>query len=158
MLRRLSGRFGRRGTWLIILGFVWVLFGLGVLLDPTPVRSWVLYQQVPLGVEAFCWALTGGIAIWQGWQGVDHDDTPGHVALYVMPAVRVVCFALSWVLWLVSEVLVRLDMAHCSIGWSGGWYAAVVWALVSLMLRLIADWPNPSRPIPHPPVGAAGDD
>lgn len=156
MLRRLSGRYGRRGTWLIVLGVVWIFFGAGVLLDPNPQHSWVIYECVPLGVQAAAWWVTGSIAVLQGLRGPSHVDTLGHVALYVMPAVRVIAFALSWVLWVVSSLLVRLDVAHASIGWSVGWYAAVVWSLVSLMLRLIASWPNPERPIPRPPVGAAG--
>lgn len=153
MLRRLSGRYGRRGTWLIVLGVVWILFGAGVLLDPTAPRSWVAYEYVPDWFEAGCWWLTGSLAVWQGFRGPERPDWVGHVALYVMPAIRVISFALSWVLWLGSSIL---SPDHV-IGWPGGWYAALVWSLVSVMLRLIADWPNPSRPIPHPPAGAAED-
>lgn len=152
MLRRLSGRYGRRGAWLIVLGAVWMLFGVGVTLDPQPPRSWVAYDYVWPWLQAAAWVLTGAIAVQQGFRGPHANDWVGHVALYVMPAVRVISFALSWILWLCSSILTPDHV----IGWSGGWYAGLVWSLVSVMLRLIADWPNPVRPIPHPPAGATG--
>lgn len=155
MLAYLSCRYGRRGTWLIVLGTVWFLFGVGVLLDPVPPRSWVLYETVPTLLEAAAWWLTGLVAISQGLRGPRHVDAYGHVALYLMPAVRVFSFAMSWVIWCVSSAGDSIGLWEGRIGWSGGWYAALVWSLVSVMLRLIADWPNPLRPIPHPPAGAS---
>jgi hypothetical protein len=154
MLDRLACRYGRRGAWLIVLGSVWCFFGVGVLLDPTAPRSWVAYEYAPVLVHAAAWWVTGGVALWQGMRGPNRTDTPGHVALYVMPAIRVLSFTLSWLIWLGSTALVAAGVCETTIGWAGGWYAALVWSLVSVMLRLIADWPNPRRPIPHPPADA----
>lgn len=158
MIARLSGRFGQRGVWLMVIGVTWILFGVGVLLEPTPKRPWVLYEQVPIEIQAGVWVITGAIAIWQGARGPKVDDSLGHVALYLMPAVRVLSFGLSWLLYLGSAVAMHFGFADTTIGLAQGWYAAVVWAVVSLMLALAASWPNPVTPIPRPPASALSGD
>ena len=154
MLDRLAARYGRRGTWLIVIGSVWLVVGLSILGDPLPTHSWVAYQYAPQVLQATAWWITGGVAIAQGLRGAKVHDYVGHVALYFMPAVRAISFALSWLIWVATSTLSHFGVFH-TIGWADGWYAALVWFLVSLMLRLIADWPNPSQPIPHPPADAA---
>jgi hypothetical protein len=156
MLDYLSDRYGRRGTWLIVLGAVWFVFGAGVLLNPTPVRPWVLTDYLPSVLDASGWWISGAAAAWLGLRGPGRDDSLGHAALCAMPLLRVLSFAASWVLWVLSSAGESAGLWRGHIGWAPGWYSALVWVLVSLMLRLIADWPNPLRPIPHPPVGATG--
>lgn len=154
MLDKLAARYGRRGAWLIVLGSVWLIVGFSILATPAEPRSWVAYQYAPPLVQAAAWWLSGGLAIWQGLRGPKVHDYLGHVALYLMPAVRAISFALSWLIWVVTSTLSAAGYFH-PIGWASGWYAALVWFLVSLMLRLIADWPNPSQPIPRPPADAS---
>lgn len=154
MLRRLSGRYGKRGLWLIVLGTVWMVFGLGQLLEPNAPRAWVFYELFPVWVQAAAWLVTGGVALWQGWRGPHVDDSLGHVALYLMPAVRVVSFLLAWLIFLGSTLLTWMGVTDDVIGLANGWYAAGVWALISLMLALVASWPNPDMPIPRPPTRA----
>lgn len=157
----LSGKFGYRGAWLLILGTVWVLFGVGVIVEVPEPRPWVLYEYLPQWTQAAGWWITGGIAIWQGARGPacpDRPDVLGHVALYLMPALRMVSFALAFLLWLGSRVAVELSLTHHVIGFREGWYAAFVWAFVVVMLHHAASWPEPHRPIPRPPVGAAEDE
>lgn len=147
MLERISGRFGRRGTWLIVLGCVWIAHGVGHLLEPVVTRVWVLHTHIPTPMLAGMWAVTGVIAIIEGLRGRGREDWLGHAALYLMPAIKVFSFGMAWLLWLVDRVFdVSGDM-----GWSGGWYAALVWLIVSVALRLVASWPNPDRPILAPP-------
>jgi hypothetical protein len=155
MLDWLSDRYGRRGAWLLMFGGLWIVFGLGQLLEPTPARSWVLYEHLPVIVEAVAWWITGAVAVGVGLRGHARPDALGHVALYLMPAIRVLSFTLSWLIYAVSSTGAALGLWHTHMGWSGGWYAALVWSLISVMLRLIADWPNPGRLIPRPPAGAA---
>lgn len=159
MLTYLSGRYGQRGVWLIVLGAAWIAFGIGVLLEPVEPRSWVLYEQIPTPVQAIGWWLTGGAAIATGLRSTvgKVNDWPGHVALYLMPAVRLCSFTLSWLLWLTSTAMVHTGWLHSAvvIGVSEAWYAALIWLLIAVMLRLVADWPNPERPIPRPPADAS---
>lgn len=151
MLERLTGRYGQRGTWLMLLGSVYVAFGIGIFVEPGEQRSWVVYQYLPDWLEAALWAVTGAVAIWQGHRGAGRDDWLGHVALYLGPASRAVSFALSWVVYLTSEALVSLGCADHPTGYDRGWYAALIWLMMSAMLALAASWPNPALPIPRPP-------
>lgn len=155
MLFRLSLRYGWRGLWLMVMGAMWIAFGFGVLNQPDASLSWVLYQYFPPSVQAAGWWITGAVALGQGLRGPVRDDSLGHVALYLMPAVRMISFLLSWLIFLGSEVAQNNGWFEHSIGYSGGWYAAFIWSLISLMLGLGASWPNPEPPvIPMPPPSA----
>lgn len=157
MLTRLSGRYGQRGVWLVLVGTVYLVFGIGLFVEPAPTQSWVLYQYLPDWLEAVLWWLTGCVAIGQGLRGKDHDDWLGHVALYLGPASRVVSFSLAWVLHLGSQAAIGLSLTDQHIGYDRGWYAASIWLIVSAMLALASSWPNPQLPIPRPPAAALSD-
>lgn len=148
MLDRISGKFGRRGVWLIVLGGVWLAHGVGHLLEPRVIRPWVMHTQVPAWVLALAWITTGALSVAVGLQGRNPLDWVGHAALYVMPAVKVVSFTFAWLLWL-GDLALGLD---ADLGWSGGWYPALVWLIVSVALRLVASWPNPDQPLVPPPT------
>lgn len=154
MLGQLTGRFGHRGTWLMLLGVVYVVFGIGIFVEPAEQRPWVLFQYLPDWLEAACWWTTGAAAVWQGARGKDHDDWLGHVALYLGPASRVVSFALAWAVYLGTEIAVSLGLMDHAMGYDRGWYAALIWLMMSAMLALAASWPNPALPIPRPPADA----
>lgn len=156
MIEYLSGKYGRRGLWLILMGAMWILFGVGVLLSPVAPRPGVLYEMVPAVYRAPIWWVTGVIAIWQGTRGPVADDSRGHVALYVMPAVRLVSFTVSALTYAISWTLMQIGLLEHTVGWSGGWYAALVWSFISLMLAVGAAWPNPNPPLPRPPSTAVG--
>lgn len=155
MLDRLAARFGWRGLWLMLLGSTWALFGVGVLLEPVAPRPWVLYEHLPPLVQATGWWASGVVAIWQGSKGPHRDDSVGHVALYLMPAVRLLSFIVAWVVYLGSAVCDQIGASNTVIGYPNGWFAASIWCIVSAMLALAASWPNPVPPLPAPPPGAA---
>lgn len=157
MIARLSGRYGWRGLWLITIGLMWGLVGLGVLLQPNAPRSGVLIEYVPGVGQAAAWWITGAIAVWQGMRGAEKDDTVGHVALYLMPAVRVTSFLLSWILWEATPLLRHAGFIDGPIGFRDGWFAALVWGITSTALIVAAGWPNPEPPIPSPPASALED-
>lgn len=155
MLQRAATKYGWRGIWLMLMGVVWVLFGLGVLLQANPPRSWVLYESLPPLAQAILWWFTGAVAISVGLRGPGRDDSLGHVALYLMPAIRLLSFMLSWLIYLGYLIAHFFGWQGHSIGYAQGWYAALIWSLTSLMLAIGANWPNPTPPvIPHPPAGA----
>lgn len=158
MIQPLAQRFGWRGLWLIVMGLLWILFGIGVLLTPVDRHPWVLFEIVPSIYRAPIWWVTGLIAIWQGTRGPVSDDSPGHVALYVMPAVRIVSFAASALVYCITWALTSVGLLSHTSGWADAWYATLVWSFVSIMLALGASWPNPNPPLPRPPSTPVGDD
>jgi hypothetical protein len=153
-----ADRFGWRGGWLILLGLAWLAFGVGVFLEPLPPRPWVLYETLPGLGQAIGWWLTGAVAIWQGTRGRVRDDSLGHVALYLMPAVRLISFTVSWLIYLGSYALHQLGVVDATIGYSAGWFGALIWVLVSAMLAWVAGWPNPLTSIPSPPASVLQED
>ena len=158
MLTRLGERFGYRGRWLIITGAAWLLFGFGTLYSPLHPRDWVFHEQLPAWLNALGWVATGAVAIWQGLRGPGRQDYAGHVALYLMPALRIVSYGLSFVVFAATFLLHHLGVSVQVVGFSGGWYSVLVWSLVSFMLAAAADWPNPVPPLPRPPATNAGVD
>lgn len=157
MIRVLVARYGHRGVWLISLGVIWCLIGFGTLIGPIDPRPWVLIELAPQWVVAGAWWLSGVVAIVAGFRGRGVDDSVGHVALYVMPFLRVFSFAASWLLWLGTAVLNHFDLVENTLGWRDGWFAALVWAAFSMFLALGAAWPNPEAPLPAPPTGMVRD-
>lgn len=149
----MTHRYGHRGLWLLLLGGIWFVFGLGVLLQPeTPVPG-ALHQLIPNGFSAAAWMLTAATAIVVAFRGRGSDDSLGHLALWIMPALRMLSYAGSWVLYLITagiDATPWFEMAP--LGYTNGWYPALVWAFVVTMLRLVAAWPNPAI-LPSPPVG-----
>ena len=144
-MRPLAARLGFRGLWLLVLGFIWCVFGVGLLVDPDPIaHPGVLHEHIDPHLRALAWGVTGLFAIVVGLRGLRGEDTFGHVALWVMPAFRLLSFALSWLLYLASDALASAGVPVPRMGYDGGWLAALVWGLVVMMLRLVAAWPNPS--------------
>lgn len=156
-MTRLAARFGWRGLWLMLLGAFFFLFGVGIVLDPLEPRPWVLYEMLPPVVQASGWWITGAVAFWQGSRGPDRNDAWGHVALYLMPAVRLLSFAVSWAVYAITWLGSRIGLVDEVIGYQQGWFAALIWSLISAMLALAAAWPNPVPSLPSPPADATAD-
>lgn len=147
----MTQRYGHRGLWLLLLGGIWFVFGVGLLLTPeTPVPG-AIHQGIPPNLRAAAWMLTAATAIVVGLRRRGKDDSLGHAALWIMPAVRMLSYGGSWVLYLITtgiDATPWFDVAP--LGYDKGWYPALVWVFVVTMLRLVAAWPNPVI-IPAPP-------
>lgn len=158
---RLSGRYGWRGTWLIVAGAMWIVLGVGQLFFPLADNPWVLFQHLPNAILAGGWWVTGLVAIGQGLRSSafdDRADTLGHVALYLMPAVRFVSYLLAWLLSIGGWAADLLGRPY-RVGDPTAWYTALIWLLISAMLAVAAAWPNPQPHMPRPPARLMeGDD
>lgn len=148
---RAADRYGWRALWLMVVGSAWLLIGLGTWVEGNN-TPWVPLQQLPQWLVAIGWWITGGIAIGTGLRGRILDDSTGHVALYVMPAIKVLSWTTAWLLSAASPLLLSAGVVSEPIGYGRGWYAAAIWLATSAMLAVTAGWPNPSRIIPKPPA------
>jgi hypothetical protein len=149
--QRAAVRFGWRGVYLQAIGAAWVLIGAATTIEPVQAQPWVLIDYVPSWVRGLGWIVTGVVAIVVGRRN-QVDDSLGHVALYLVPAIRAASYAASWVTWLSTSVahnIVHRDVGV--IGWRQAMAPAAVWLSVIVFLSICARWPN-ATPLPHPPL------
>tara|TARA_R100000655_G_scaffold109699_4_gene165035 strand:+ start:101 stop:571 length:471 start_codon:yes stop_codon:yes gene_type:complete len=150
---RLAEKYGHRGACLLGLGTVWVMFGISVPIEPQEPRPYVLHEMLPVELRAALWIGTGLLGCWYGMRGQEHDDTVGMVALVALPVERLVSFAVSWVAHAATTAASYIWPSIEVSGYDRGWYAASVWALIVVLLRIIAGWPNPRRVLNFPTEG-----
>lgn len=151
---RVSDRFGYRGACLLILGTMWALFGLSIFLDPPVTHSLVLHEMLPAWMRGTAWIASGAAAVVCGLRGPRGDDTIGMTALMVMPMVRLLSFAASWLIYVALTAVHWADPSVNVAGYERGWYSASVWALIVTLLGIVAGWPNPRHVLPIPKENA----
>lgn len=161
MLPRLSGRYGWRGVWLLVVGLTWIAFGIGQVLTPVVPHVWILHEHLPNLTLALGWWITGAVAVAVGLRSNPRDtgtDALGHVALYLMPAMRVVSYLLASAAAALGWLGDRAGFDGPDVGDPNAWFSALLWCLVSAMLAVGAAWPNPQLPLPAPPVELRGEE
>lgn len=141
-LPRTAKQVGRRGTVLLILGFLWLLLGYSVLLDmdiPTADPAGVFHLMIPAEIRGFLWMLTGGIAMCGAFRPPGFSDAFGWAALYAMPALRMVSYLSGWLDWVVP---------FGTTGYERGWVPAITWGVIVALIATCAGWPEPARVLP----------
>jgi hypothetical protein len=127
----------KRGQILIVFGLIWIGIGGSVLwqTDPPGWEYLPFIQDVPRGIRAGAWAVTGLAAIAYAWRPhiIRHDGF-GFLALYLMPAERAALFFLGWVDYMAP---------WGGPGYARGLYAALVWLVIVIAVMICATWPDP---------------
>lgn len=146
----IAKRFGQRGSCMLILGSIWMLFGLSIFLDPPVQHPFVFHEMLPSWVRGSAWVLSGVVAVFCGIRGPAKDDTVGMTALMVMPLIRLLSFTASWLIYVALAGAHWLNPSIAVGGYERGWYAAAVWGLIVTLLAIVAGWPNPRQVLPLP--------
>lgn len=126
---------GRRGAMLLVFGVLWIIMGAGTTQTPLDPDSPLVHERFPEGLRGSLWLATGALAIFYAWRPPGLRDAVGFVALYAMPATRVLSFG-----WAYLDHL---------IPWIGGpgqddaWRGAVVYAAMIAAVVITAGWPEP---------------
>lgn len=124
-ITHLTVLIGRRGTALVLLGSIWVLFGISSLaLDGTTTTA------LAVGIA---WIVTGTIAIMSANSRQGHDAA-GFLALYVMAAWGALNHLADVVLWIVPDG---------TPGDPRGTLGVLVWAAVLALIVLVSGWAEP---------------
>ena len=147
IIERGAERFGHRGVLLILVGIMWVGIGIGIEFNPAqrPEGVLVLHELLPDWLRAGAWGLSGLWAIVVGLRGRRADDTTAYVAIMLMPLERLVSFALSWVIYVATLGLNHFGLLDIDVtGYNRGWYSALVWLIVVVLLQVVAGWRNPA--------------
>lgn len=132
-------RLGRRGTALVILGIMWLLYGAATIAAPEPPRPahpWLWHELLPVQLRAALWIVTGCCAFLAArWPA--GSDRWGYTALVIMPMVRASSFGASAVTYFVTGG---------ELGYSLAVLSALVWTNVVALVMLLAGWPEPADP------------
>lgn len=135
----LAHRLGRRGTFLLLFGIVYAIFGWSLLTtDTTPERA-LVFGWLPDQARAAIWFTAAAFALVFAWRRSPGDDTPGFLALIVPPIIRGVSFLWALLVWYVTDG---------EIGYPDGWAGAAIWVAVVGVVLLIASWAEPTGFVP----------
>jgi hypothetical protein len=156
---RLARRLGRRGLVLILVGIAWIGVGLSVITDPRdrfsgPGESGGPLEWADSGYMSVIWLVGGVIALTNGClhdrRVVSKHDSVGYNALFTAPFIWTILYIWSAVVYFAS------DKVH---GSPFAIYGFFVYAVISLLIVVIAGWPDPQDPFggllgepPKPPV------
>lgn len=119
-------QLGYRGSMLLALGVCWVILGVGVLDSTSSINPSLLHERIPHEVRGWAWIITGLVAIAYAWRPTGIHDAPGYLALYLMPAIRVVSYGLAWL-----DHLLPIGGTGYALGWR---FAAIYLAMLAAVI------------------------
>lgn len=133
MRRRIPSRVGRRGIFLLLIGAVWTVNGLGLVFEPPPAlgagQKLVIQYFLPLTAWGWTFVVGGVLSIIYAFRR--RNDYPGFIGAIV-----------PCVFWGSSEVI------SFALGtYDRGLIASFVWVLVTFIILLIAGWAEPEPPL-----------
>lgn len=122
-------RVGRRGTFLLLIGAVWILNGLSVVFDPPPLgdrnQQLIIQHFAPLSYWGWTFVVGGILSVIYAFR--KRRDYPGFVGAIV-----------PCVFWGSVEVTSFLLGTY-----DRGLIASAVWVLVTFVILLVASWSEP---------------
>jgi len=127
-------RLGRRGGFLVAWGILFVLYGVGLFVQPLPEAphaTFLLHEMIPPPIRAVLWVVSGLVALRYALARNPARDIPGYLALGAMPCVRMASYAVAWV--------VHLALGG-SYGDPRGWVSTVFYAVFVATVVLVAGW------------------
>ncbi|MGZ4518865.1 MAG: hypothetical protein ACXVXP_15490 [Mycobacteriaceae bacterium] len=113
---------GKRGLVLLMFGGIFIAYGLAVK-DAPQHLSLPLFAWCPMLIQGWAWILTGAVGMLMAL--TDRREWIGFVVLYPMPSAWVVGFLAAWVIH--KQPL----------------NGALLWALLTGILIVVADWAEP---------------
>lgn len=128
---------GKRGSILLLLGTLWVLEGVS-LIDYEIPGPHVAHQFLPNWIGVGAWVVTGLIAVAAALRPPGIPDHWGFTALYLMPAIRFISYAMGWV---ASWGL--FDPPPWMPSFSEGWRYVALYAGLVGVIMICAGWREP---------------
>lgn len=143
-------KLGRRGSFLIMFGGIWIVYGLAILVLPDVSR----FEDVPFvgpivdsGLWGLVWAGCGMFGIWSAYRRPHNPagaDRLGFNAILIPPMIWTAFYALSFLAGCASAIIgLFVPGGGGSYGQVSSWIGIVVWMIAVTVTLLIADWPDP---------------
>jgi signal transduction histidine kinase len=156
-LHRLALHQGRRGGILTLFGIAWIFCGLGFTLIPSERFS----RPGPRGIIEFLdtpwpglfWILCGLVALGNGLlrRRVRNEDAIGYAALIMPPGLWVLAYTASFTLWAFTRNNVEVYGRFTAI------LGALIFTVIVVILRIVANWPDDMDLTPVPPVTGSSE-
>ena len=127
----LQGKLGRRGAFLLLMGFVWLFIGASVATDNNfNIDDAILDQLLfPKEVIGAAWAVSGVLAMLCALRGA--REKYGFMILIVMPMIRVV----SNIFGFAHYVIPGPPPGSLTAFWN-----IFVWGSIGLVIYIVAGW------------------
>ena len=138
---------GRRGAFLSLWGLLFVIYGVGLFVQPLPVQphtAYLLHQRIPSEVEAAIWVLSGLCAIRYAFAKNPAGDAPGFIGLVAMPLIRFASYAVAYGVNVVTPY-----------GDPRGWVSAAFYAIFVTTVVIVAGWAETDASAPAHDKGSA---
>jgi hypothetical protein len=113
----------------MVTGCAWLIYGMGVLVDPRPVTmrsAAALGHLAPMEIWSMVWIFCGVVAMISSWARWPFRIELGFAAAIMPPMLWALSFTASWILGEYPDA------------WSG----AVIWASMAARLAIVASWPT----------------
>ena len=129
---RYPRQLGYRGSVLLTFGAVWILLGMSISEDR--IVEGVPHLLIPGEIRTILWVTTGVLAILAAWRPPGFNDAFGWAALYLMPAVRTISYAIAWSdSWLPTG----------GEGYAAGWKFALIYFVMVAAVWICSGWAEP---------------
>lgn len=128
----LKARLGRRGAILLSYGSLWLMFAYVIFTMPEQDAVDPLGRYLPSEARASMWLVTGLTAVLFAF-AKNRSDTPGYLALYLMPTLMFLSYMAAWFFYLNGDPL----------GFKLGWLQAVSYISLSIPIIVCGGWAEP---------------
>jgi len=132
-----SQRLGRRGTLLTLLGTGYGLYGAGQFLSGPATRFGdlgPLTGAINSHVVGWVFIVGGTVGLVVGLRPRREADGPGWVGVFVPLAIWSLLYHVAWITGAVTGGV---------YGNGNAWVTSIVWTLQTLVVLVIAGWPDP---------------
>jgi hypothetical protein len=136
---KVAASVGRRGTVLLALGAIFVLYGVSVLTAPTSPFGGFAPFGLAVSPWGWLWIGCGALALTAApRRGHPRWEAAGYNGLLLPPALWSLLHLGSWLAHLAGDP-----------GNPRGWVAATVWGALIVIVLVVAGWPEPPRKEPR---------
>ena len=127
MFRSRFARMQGRTQILLLLGIIWVLIGLGRIIDPTPMMpgAFLLHELIPSWLLGVLWVVPGLIGMYGALRVPPIPGRVGFAGMVLAPTILAFSYLFSWIVHILP-----LGIEGFERGWNGSLIYIAITTLV----------------------------